>query len=281
MVKRIITGFCLCVVMIPLLILGGWFFTIGAAILSYIAGWEMLNMMDKDNNSFKILKFVVPIWNAFTIILLKIYPSMILPTILIMIVACLMVSIIRPTFSIMNSIKMIFTYLYTGLSFVGICYIREINSDGYFNTGFYKLVYLVSITMMTDIGAYLIGRLIGKRKLCPTISPNKTIAGGIGGLVIGAGVGIAFYFIMKHFVGINFWYPFDNLAVEIILVIIFSLLLSFVSQIGDLVASKLKRVYDVKDYGFIFPGHGGVMDRFDSLILASFVFIALTILVVI
>lgn len=104
----------------------------------------------------------------------------------------------------------------------------------------------------TDSGAYFVGRAFGKRKLWPEISPKKTIEGAIGG--IGSAIILAVIFQMI--------YPiFSNGAVIVVAVMI-----AVFGQIGDLVESALKRYYDVKDSGNILPGHGGILDRFDSLI---------------
>lgn len=124
--------------------------------------------------------------------------------------------------------------------------------------------YAISITWATDIFAYLIGRYFGKHKLNP-ISPKKTIEGAIAG-VIGAVVFTLFYtYLIKSFCKIEYSYMF---------ITIISIILSIVSQIGDFVASSIKRFVDIKDYGTILPGHGGMLDRIDSLIfLAPFAYL--------
>jgi phosphatidate cytidylyltransferase len=113
----------------------------------------------------------------------------------------------------------------------------------------------------TDIGAYLFGRQFGSRffnrKLAPSISPNKTIEGAIGGVVSAVLVGALFLFFFK-----------DELAtsIEFFPMILLVIFFSIVGQFGDLVESAIKRYYDVKDSGKLLPGHGGILDRFDSLL---------------
>jgi len=115
---------------------------------------------------------------------------------------------------------------------------------------------LLSIVWSTDTFAYLVGKYFGKKKLIPEISPKKTVAGAIGGsiggviisLIIGSHLGV---------LEISFFYVF----------ILF--VLTFISQIGDLIESYIKRVFDVKDSGHIIPGHGGVLDRLDSSIAVA------------
>lgn len=115
------------------------------------------------------------------------------------------------------------------------------------------------ISWATDIFAYLIGKYFGKHKFTK-ISPNKTIEGMIGG-TIGAVISILVYtLILNKFLGMQYLY---------IQMAIIGIVLSLISQIGDLVASSIKRLADVKDYGNIIPGHGGMLDRIDSLLFIS------------
>lgn len=123
------------------------------------------------------------------------------------------------------------------------------------------VIYLLLITTMTDTFALITGKLIGKRKLAPTISPKKTIEGSIGGSIMGTFVASAYYITVVN--------PFKSL----VLVILISFLLTCVGQLGDLAFSFIKREYDKKDFSNLIPGHGGILDRFDSLIFVVLVFI--------
>ena len=112
---------------------------------------------------------------------------------------------------------------------------------------------------MTDTFAYFTGFFLGKHKLCPEISPKKTVEGAVGG-VVGAIIGsVLLALIMNKCVGFEEGFSYLEAA-------LIAVPLSFIGQIGDLAASLTKRHFGVKDYGKIFPGHGGVMDRFDSII---------------
>lgn len=115
------------------------------------------------------------------------------------------------------------------------------------------LIFIISFG--TDTFAYISGNLFGKKKLCPEISPNKTIGGFIGGIIGSILLSIIFsiYF---------------NLG-PIWKIVILAIICSILSQLGDLVASKIKRSTGIKDYGNIMPGHGGVLDRFDSIIFTA------------
>ena len=111
-----------------------------------------------------------------------------------------------------------------------------------------------------DSMALFVGKAFGKRKLAPLVSPKKTVAGSVGGL-IGAVIASAIYVLVIKLV--------FNVQLNIISALIFGALGSTAGQLGDLAFSLIKREAEIKDYGKIFPGHGGVYDRFDSIIFAS------------
>ncbi|MBE6665252.1 MAG: hypothetical protein E7603_03390 [Ruminococcaceae bacterium] len=122
----------------------------------------------------------------------------------------------------------------------------------------YGLVFIGA--WMTDTGAYFVGVLFGKHKLIPKVSPKKTIEGAFGG-ILGCIAGFILYgFIMQSI---------DEVKVNYVSIVILAAVISVVSQFGDLVASYIKREREIKDFGFIFPGHGGVLDRFDSIIAVA------------
>lgn len=118
------------------------------------------------------------------------------------------------------------------------------------------MIAAIAIPWVADSLAYFAGRAFGKRKLCPDISPKKTVEGAIGGVLGTALIATVLFAILKQ--------PFRILP--LVIVFLATVLLSVFSIFGDLFASVVKRHYDIKDYGKILPGHGGIMDRFDSLV---------------
>ena len=144
--------------------------------------------------------------------------------------------------------------LYVIAGFSSIIYLRDIDGG--------KIIYLLVFigAWVTDTFAYFTGMLLGKHKLIPAVSPKKTVEGSIGGMVACM---IAFFLFGLFFI--------ENEVVPLYWLPLMGLIVSVVSQIGDLAMSVIKRQYGIKDYGKLFPGHGGVLDRFDSILAVSVV----------
>jgi phosphatidate cytidylyltransferase len=120
------------------------------------------------------------------------------------------------------------------------------------------LMFPFLLTWGTDIGGYTFGRMIGGRKLMPSVSPGKTVAGGVGGLVLAIVIALAY----EHFA----LRPLGQLGMLVQGTVLFAILVSVADQVGDLVESMLKREAGVKDSSRLIPGHGGMLDRIDSLL---------------
>ncbi|MBO5092339.1 MAG: phosphatidate cytidylyltransferase [Clostridia bacterium] len=126
-----------------------------------------------------------------------------------------------------------------------------------------KYMYLIIFlsAWICDTFAYFTGRFFGKHKLIPAISPKKTIEGAIGGIIF------TFIAMMGYGCLLKFAFKYDGIS--FVHLAILGVILPIVSQIGDLIASCIKRQYNIKDFGNVFPGHGGVIDRFDSPMLVA------------
>lgn len=135
--------------------------------------------------------------------------------------------------------------IYVGMGFYFLMETRE--------AGLIYVFYSLFMIWATDSGAYFIGKAMGKRKLWPDISPNKTIEGFFGGILCAIIVAVLFTLI-------------TDIDVSLVTLTLITIVLSVFGQIGDLAQSAFKRHYGVKDSGNILPGHGGILDRFDSLL---------------
>jgi len=140
---------------------------------------------------------------------------------------------------------------YAGLSALSLAYLRDADTPGLI-----AILFLFAVVWATDILAYFVGRAVGGPKLAPSISPGKTQSGALGGTVGGVVAGV----LLAMAAG----------APNLPMISIAALVLSLVSQVGDLFESWVKRRHGVKDSGWIIPGHGGVMDRVDGLVAAGF-----------
>ena len=132
------------------------------------------------------------------------------------------------------------------------------------DVGYHRAVLLLPLifSFASDTGAFFAGLTLGKHKLAPVLSPKKTIEGLVGGIVSNLVLSILFVLIYSLSVeGVE--------SVSYLLVILVAVLGSLVSVVGDLFASAIKRYYKIKDYGNIMPGHGGVLDRFDSMLMVT------------
>lgn len=145
--------------------------------------------------------------------------------------------------------------VYAAAGFCSMVFIRDFEGAAAY---MFPLIFIGA--WVTDTGAYFCGVTMGKHKLIPDVSPKKTVEGAIGGVAVTTLVFLLYGFIIEK----NFAFEANYLGLAVMGAVI-----AVISMIGDLIASLVKRHYGIKDYGFIFPGHGGVLDRFDSIIAVS------------
>lgn len=178
-----------------------------------------------------------------------------LPLMVMLIIILLSIPVIDTKYNFYGAGATLVGVLYIPLLFGYIYFIRSIPDKGVF------LVWFVFIcSWMSDTTAYFAGMAFGKNKLCPKVSPKKTVEGSIGG-ILGSTAACLVYGAVLNSIKI-IYIPFAHL-------LIIGILGSIVSQFGDLAASSIKRNVGIKDYGYIMPGHGGVLDRFDSILFVA------------
>jgi cytidylyltransferase family len=170
--------------------------------------------------------------------------------------------VVNSVFSIIIEDYSVENYLYTSFSYFYAVFMLNVLAS---INDIYLIISAFVISFSTDTFAYFVGSTFGKHKLIERISPNKSVEGSIGGTVFALIITSIYFILMNKYIT-NY-----NIDFFVILIILIS---SISGQFGDLFASKLKRYVDTKDYAQILPGHGGVLDRFDSLIFISpFIFI--------
>ena len=150
-------------------------------------------------------------------------------------------------------------------SFFGVFYVAVMLSYIYqirtLNNGMYLAFLIFICSWGCDTCAYCVGKLIGRHKMSPKLSPKKSVEGGIGGVVGTALLAALYCFVFRNAMGID--------AKDIAVIAVIAAVAGMISMVGDLTASAIKRNYDIKDYGHLIPGHGGILDRFDSMIITA------------
>lgn len=244
MKERIISAVVAAIITVPLILLGGYYYKFLILILATLGFKEFITIKDFDFIPRRV-KYI----SYFLFILSVFIPNFIYITFLTLTILSVFIN---------DKLKTKDTFFLIGLiTFLSVAF-RSLLIVG---LNIKLFVYLLSITIIGDTFAMLFGMLIGKHKLVPDVSPKKTIEGSIGGFLIAVIVAVIIY---VNIVG--------TLSFNLILV---TSLLAIISQLGDLVFSKFKRDYKIKDFSNIMPGHGGILDRLDSIFFVSMLYLVL------
>lgn len=253
MKQRVISGLIGALILILFLISDRLFLNIGMAAVSFVALLEMYEAVGLTKYlPLKILGLCASFGFTYAY---SADNKLLLPMLYCYILALFIMYMIKSSNLRLKDIsKMFFLTIFVCFFMVHLVFIRKLELGEY-------LIWTVFIgAFMTDTFAYLVGVFFGKHKLNEWLSPKKTIEGCIGGIFGSMGGMALFGFVMERFFGLGVNYP---------MLVLLGLVSSIVAQLGDLSASRIKREFKIKDYGQIMPGHGGVMDRFDSVIFVA------------
>lgn len=262
MKTRTITAIVLTLICVPILLLSQYVvYPIFISLLSAVAVYEIFRCLGLAKN----ITLTVPAYvlaASFPLIAYFLGSDKLTSLITVMLILYLFLLLYLFTVSVLTRGNLKFNELseafvltvYVTLSFTALTVLRYI-PEGVFTFG---LVFLGAWSC--DTFAYLFGSKFGKHKLIPEISPKKTVEGSVAGIISASLLFVIYGLIIDLS---------TELQVNYITLIVSGLLISVISQIGDLIASLVKREHGIKDYGSIFPGHGGVMDRFDSILAVS------------
>ena len=261
MTKRIISAIVMIAVFLPFLIIGGTPFVILMSVLGVLGLYELLKVRGNVKKKFPVVMRIIAYLMTVFLIVNNASSIDLQYDLDYRLVSAIMFLFLVPMVFINNSKKynlndalfLVGSVVFIGLSFNLLTVIRN------FNVAY--IIYLLLITTMTDSFALFTGMFIGKHKLAPEISPKKTIEGAIGGSLMGTIIATAFYTTVI------------NSAVPLVFVVLITAVLTVVGQIGDLAFSAIKRYYGQKDFSDLIPGHGGILDRFDSLVFVVLAFI--------
>lgn len=261
LIKRIIVGIFLIIGSITFVFLGTWAMSLEVLVIGILGLNEFYDLAyRKGIRPSKANGLISGILLFFSAYFLNDQYSLAVLTVLI--IYTLVVFIFRKNYHISSFLDAgvtILGYLYIGWLFSFIIRLRKVDMPvnfGDFNLslGVIFVIFLVLANSFTDIGSFFVGKFFGRRKLCPDISPGKTVEGSLGGIIIA----LIISGIWGYYTGIPLYHC-----------IILGVLIGIFAQLGDLWESVLKRDVSVKDSGDIIVGHGGILDRFDSLFMTS------------
>ncbi|WDV47730.1 phosphatidate cytidylyltransferase [Clostridiaceae bacterium M8S5] len=245
---RIISGTIIGAVLLLLLYFGGVYLNTGIIVICLVGLYEFHKVITAYKlKPFKELNYIVSIIYLLLIMFLKSenYSIVLQATFILYTLVLLFIFLLNDNIKPMDISMNLFSMVYVVFTLSHMMFL----SDS-------KFIWLVFITAWsTDTFAYFAGNLLGKKKLCPKLSPKKTVGGAIGGMIGCIVSSILFGYIFK---------------IDMILTLgLLGLVTSIFAQIGDIAASKFKRIAGIKDYGNFMPGHGGMLDRFDSIIFTA------------
>lgn len=280
MIKRIITGVVLLGAAAGLIALQGWYLRVAILLMTLISFHEMFS-------AFKAKGMHAVRWPGFLFGVMA-FASVSFESelawlgespVLVSLMLCTMLGIIcvvlkgKPDFD--SVVATVFPILYPGLFYVFFMQLQNLNGRGMSTLA---LIMAILMSAMNDTFALFVGKACGKRKLIPGISPNKTVAGSVAGIVTSAVFAVAIPLVFQLIdVRVNGAEGAVQLA-PLWAFAIFGVIAGVISQLGDLTASLVKRCCGIKDYGKLFPGHGGMMDRLDAILFnaaACYIFFAL------
>ena len=262
MTKRVISAIIMVVIFVPFLLIGDWPFTVVMSLLSVMGLYELLHIRESKKDFPKFMKIIAYLMVIFFTTLNASSSDFsynisykVVSLIIFMFVVPMVFINDNKKYNLNDALFLVGSILFVGLSFNLLMVTRNISIS--------YIIYLFLITVITDTFALFTGMLVGKHKLAPEISPKKTIEGAVGGSLMGTIVASAFYTTVI------------NPATPLVIVILLTALLTVIGQIGDLAFSSIKRYYGVKDFSNLIPGHGGILDRFDSIVFVTMAFVIL------
>jgi len=263
MKQRIISAVVALAIVIPIIIIGGNIYNLTVVLIALFGTKELIDMVDNKERfpltieifsyiglvAFLLINIISNNVNSFS---LNIDYS-IVSIILIFLLVPLILYHNSKKYNIKDALYLVGIIFFLGMAFNLLILVRGYDIK--------YLILILLITIVTDTYAFITGMLIGRHKLTASPSPNKSLEGIIGGTIIGTLVGTIFYYVVI------------SSSINLLVLILSIAFLSIIGQAGDLVFSSIKRYYGKKDFSNIMPGHGGILDRLDSIIFVLLAFV--------
>lgn len=249
MKKRVISAIVMVLVFIPFLLLGGNFYLVLGSVLGILSLWELMRLEKHIPAYMQFLSYMVCmiliLYNHENLDYFNIMNYPIIVSLFFIYSFSVVINGNLKKYSYKDGLWLFVITMLIGIMFNSFIKLRFI--------GLYEVLYCLLIATVTDSFALFGGHLFGKNKLCKEVSPNKTIEGSVVGTIFGTAVGSVFYYFLIG--GRSIW-----------IIILLTFILSIFGQFGDLFFSSIKREHKIKDYSNVIPGHGGILDRLDSLL---------------
>jgi phosphatidate cytidylyltransferase len=251
--QRLISSIFVFLLTVTFIVLGGQALFIGLLLISLVGLMELYRVIKLNKSVIGFLGYIACIV-YYLFLYFKFYNYLML-FIGFLLLTMMAYVVTFPKYNIDQVVYVFFGLFYVAIMLSFIYKVRILDMGTY-------LVWLIFISAWgSDTSAYLVGMSIGKRKFLPKLSPKKTLEGCIGGIVGAALIGYLY--------GLVFADNFTTINNPKLVFTIICGSASIISQLGDLAASAIKRNHDIKDYGKLIPGHGGILDRFDSIIFVA------------
>lgn len=260
--KRVITGAIMVPIALAVIFAGNFFWVLlVAGLIAELAAWEYFSISDKSGTLVPRAAVMAAIVIVFAATLSN--SDLELPAVSICSLALFAVCAFRSPASrvLVDTASSVFALVYIGVSLLSLPLIW---SEPH---GASLVLYLLFVVWFGDVAALYVGRAFGRRKLAPTISPNKTWEGSAASMIGSLAAAVLLYYVARSW-GANPYVPLSYTG-PIYSWLVLAVVLNIAAQIGDLVESAIKRGSGVKDSGKLLPGHGGILDRIDALLLAA------------
>ena len=254
-VQRLISGIVLVAILLVIIIVGGPTLLVSMGIISIIGMWELYKVFNVHNKLAGIFGYI------FCALYYANLQFGFLRETYLLFVIFLIVELAIFVFSYPNYKTEQIMAVFFGLFYVAVMISFIYQTRCLPNNGAFVVWLIFCCSWGADTCAYCVGMLFGKHKMSPKLSPKKSVEGAIGGIVGAALIAAIYLIIVRNYMNIV-W-------LDIVILSAIVAVGAFISIIGDLAASAIKRFYDIKDYGKLIPGHGGILDRFDSVIITA------------
>ena len=259
---RIISGIALIVIFAALLVIGGPILLVALLALTLIGLHEFYSVVSSTKQHQPFRYFGMGVAVCFYICLLMFKDQLWGGNLMMYLITGMMIIVMGlciatyPKRSVTDAALTVFGVIYVAVLFAYVYLLRTVPN------GQFYVWYIFAASWGCDTCAYFCGYFLGKHKLAPVLSPKKTIEGAVGGVIGAILLCVIYGMIIAEPIGID-----RGVMLKVSLVV--GLIGSIVAQVGDIFASSIKRKMKIKDYGNLIPGHGGVLDRFDSLLLVA------------